>query len=89
MRSAMRMATTLARAQMASTAASAATLSWGSRSTYLGKMGAEKVALILPTAKPISPRARACYKIIQAMVRLRVPMSLSTAISRILSIVSE
>jgi hypothetical protein len=46
------------------------------------------VAAILPTTKPIRPSASACCTIIAAMVRLRVPMSLSTAISRILSMVS-
>ena len=56
----------------------------GISSTYLGKCGAQKVATILPTTKPISPRATACCMIIAAMVRFLVPISLSTAISRIL-----
>ena len=85
----MRMATKLATTQMPSTAKKPATESIGVSSTYLGKMGAANVALILPTIKPMTPSTSACCKIIAAMVRLRVPISFSTAISRILSIVSE
>ena len=84
----MRIAITLASAQITSTAPNPSTESSGISSTYLGNSGAAKVAVILPTAKPITPSASACCRIIQAMVLLRVPMSLSTAISRILSIVS-
>ena len=47
-----------------------------------------KVAVILPTTKPISPRPSACCTIMPAMVLFFVPMSLSTAISRILPRVS-
>ena len=53
-----------------------------SSSTYLGKNGAQNVADTLPTTKPSSPST--CCRIMPAMVRLRVPMSLRTAISRIL-----
>ena len=81
------MATMLASTQMVSTAKKPRIESMGTSNTYLGNMGAAKVAVILPTTKPITPSTRACCKIIPAMVRLRVPMSLSTAISRILSIV--
>ena len=73
---------------MIMTAAKPAIVSAGTSRTYFGKNGAEKVAAILPTTKPINPSATACCRIIAAIVRLRVPMSLSTAISRILSIVS-
>ena len=66
------------------TATSARTVSPVSSSTYLGKAGAQKVAAILPTTKPIRPSPSACCRIIAAIVRLRVPMSFSTAISRIL-----
>src|SRR5690606_34282227 len=88
-RSAMRTATTLASTQIASTARKPMTVSSGISSTYLGNSGAAKVAVILPTTKPITPKASACCTIIAAMVRLRVPMSFSTAIWRILSMVSE
>ena len=73
---------------MARIAASPAAVSCGTSSTYLGKAGAISVAEILPTTKPINPRPSACCTIIQAMVRFFVPMSLSTAISRILPSVS-
>ncbi len=86
--SAMRMATRLASAQITITAKNPAMESPGMSSTNLGNSGAAKVAVILPTAKPIRPSASACCMIMAAMVRLRVPMSLSTAISRILSMVS-
>ena len=81
------MAMRLASVQMTSTARNPTTESCGSSSTNLGKNGAAKVAVILPTAKPIRPSASACCRIIAAIVRLRVPMSFSTAISRILSMV--
>jgi hypothetical protein len=74
----------LASAQITITATKPRTASPGSSSTYFGKIGAQKVAATLPTTKPISPRPSACCRIMPAMVRLRVPMSLSTAISRIL-----
>ena len=57
------------------------TASPGSSSTYLGKAGPQAVAATLPTAKPIRPSPKACCRIMPAMVRSRVPMSFSTAIS--------
>ena len=81
--SAARIASVLAKAQITITATSPRTASPGSSNTYFGKMGAQKVAATLPTMKPINPSPRACCKIMPAMVRLRVPISLSTAISRI------
>ncbi len=71
--------------QITTTAAKPITESRGSSSTYLGKIGAiSKVAVILPTTKPIKPRAMDCCMIRPTMVRFLVPISLSTAISRIL-----
>ena len=78
------MATRLATTQMTITAANPRRASPGTSSTYLGNTGAQKVAAILPTMKPMAPRATDYLRIMAAMVRLRVPMSLSTAISRIL-----
>ena len=86
--SAMRMATRLASTQITSTAKNPEIESVGISSTYLGNSGAATVAVILPTTNPMTPSASACYMIIAAMVRLRVPISFSTAISRILSMVS-
>ena len=74
--------------QITTTAANPRKASADSSNTYLGNTGAQNVAATLPTTKPISPRATACCMIMAAMVRLVVPMSLSTAISRILPMVS-
>ena len=41
----------------------------GYQQCTLGNSGAAKVAVILPTTKPITPSTRACCKIIPAMVR--------------------
>src|SRR3546814_10091362 len=59
----MRMATRLASTQIASTAKNPDTASRVISSTYFGNSGAAKVALILPTTKPISPSASACCMI--------------------------
>jgi len=40
------------------------------------------MATVLPTRKPISPKPSTSCKIIPTMVRLRAPISLSTAILR-------
>src|SRR5512133_1175733 len=82
-RSAARMAMMLASAQMTITAAKPRTASPASSSTYFGKCGAHSVAAILPMTKPLSPRPSDSCRIIPAMVRSRVPISFSTAISRI------
>ncbi|EXI83261.1 MAG: hypothetical protein AW10_00092 [Candidatus Accumulibacter appositus] len=74
----------LASAQIASTSSAPRTASPGSSRTYLGKIGAHSVVAVLPTMKPIAPRPSACCRIIAEMVRLRAPISLSTAISRTL-----
>ena len=86
--SAARIAITLDATQMRMTATKPAAESSGSSRTYFGKIGAQNVAVILPTTKPIYPSAMACCRISPAMVRFLVPMSLSTAISRILPSVS-
>ncbi len=78
------MARTLANAQMTIVAMKPRAASPGSNNTYLGNIGAQKVADILPTTKPITPSPSACYRIMLEMVRLRVPISFRTAISRIL-----
>ena len=74
----------LASAEITSTSTAPSTASPGSSSTYFGKIGAHSVAAVLPTMKPIAPRPSACCRIIAAMVRLRAPISFSTAISRTL-----
>ena len=58
MRSAARMATMLASAQIAITSAAPMTASPGSSSTYLGKIGAHSAAAVLPTTKPIDAQAQ-------------------------------
>ena len=58
-RSASRIDTRLASTQMPITVKKAMRESPGTSNTYLGNSGAEKVAAILPTTKPISPSASA------------------------------
>ena len=80
-----RMAMRLARMQITATAPNPNTESRGSSNTYFGKIGAiNKVADIFPTTKPIMPKAMDCCIISPTIVRFLVPISLSTAISRIL-----
>jgi hypothetical protein len=81
-RSAAQIAGVLANAQISMTATKPVTASPVSSNTYLGNAGAHTVAATFPTKNPITPRPKAYCSIIPAMVRLRVPISLSTAISR-------
>ena len=82
-RSATRMANVLASAQISMVRPKPVAASWLSNKTYPGNTGAHRVAATAHH-KPDHPSPMACCMIMDMMVRLRVPMSLSTAISRIL-----
>ena len=68
----------LARAQMTMTTMNPTNRVACFEQDELRKNGAQTVAAVLPTMKPMKPSPMACCRIIPAIVRLRVPISFST-----------